>query len=75
MKSRVIKFSELKYSEEFIINPENVPENEDVIVFWKGLSAKGDCGVSVDINRTVKRYFDSDEEVILVSARKIRRRQ
>jgi len=72
MKSRVIKFSDVKYCDEFIINPENVPENEDVIVFIKGISVRGGCGASVDVYRTAIRYFEPDEEVILVKARKVK---
>ncbi len=70
--SKLVEFKDLDYSDEFIVDPASIRDEEDIIVFTKfQLSGGcGDVGVSLDIDVKHKIIFEPTRRVLKVFARR-----
>ncbi|HCP08825.1 MAG TPA: hypothetical protein DIT25_03455 [Candidatus Moranbacteria bacterium] len=66
---KIEKFGDLAQAEEFIINPANLREDEEVIVFLKLSNSMANSG---DINRSILKRFTDDDEVIAVRCKSLK---
>jgi hypothetical protein len=66
---KIERFGDLAQAEEFIINPANLREDEEVIVFLK---LSNNMATSGDIDRSILRKFSDDEEAIAVRCKSLK---
>jgi len=70
--SKLVEFKDLDYSDEFIVDPASIRDEEDIIVFTKRQFAGGggDVGVSNDRDGKHKILFEPTRKVLKVFARR-----